>query len=243
MGESWYYLPDKWEYRRALSIMRDGARILDIGCGKGFFLERCREKGISAEGIELNSSAAQIARSKGFDVHEEMLEVFQMENRERFDTVCLFQVLEHVADPMGVIRQALACVKPGGILIVGVPNAAGLMGKLTQVPANTPPHHVSRWSPKTIEAMASSFGLAVESMQYQPFHDHLPGYLLQRHFSWLPKKVQNNWLMGHLLFLPTRILRRVKPDGTPSVPGHTVIAAMRKKESGVAPPKYLITGE
>ena len=131
MGESWYYLSDKWEYWQALSIMRNCTRVLDIGCGKGFFPERCREKGISAEGIELNSSAAQIARTKGFAGHEEMLEVFERSHCEYFDAVCLFQVLEHVADPMGLIRQALACVKPGGFLIVGVPNGAGLMGKQT----------------------------------------------------------------------------------------------------------------
>jgi SAM-dependent methyltransferase len=128
MGESWYYLSDKWEYRWALSIVRSCTRVLDIGCGEGFFLERCREKGISAEGIELNSSAAQIARTKGFAVHEESLEVFERSNRERFDAVCLFQVLEHVADPLDVFGNALACVKTGGILIVGVPNASGLMG-------------------------------------------------------------------------------------------------------------------
>jgi 2-polyprenyl-3-methyl-5-hydroxy-6-metoxy-1,4-benzoquinol methylase len=64
MGWNWYYLSEKWEYQVALADLRGVSRLLDIGCGLGYFIQHCEKMGINADGIELNSKAASIAKSK-----------------------------------------------------------------------------------------------------------------------------------------------------------------------------------
>lgn len=234
MGESWYYLADKWEYRKAAALIGPAMRVLDVGCGQGFFLEECRRRGAEAEGIELNSTAAAAGRAKGFEVHEEMLEDFANRHVAKFDVVSLFQVLEHVAAPVELAAQAFRCTTPTGRLIIAVPNMDGLVGKVDPVPSNVPPHHLSRWTTRSLQALAARLGASVECFLYEPAYDHLPGFLQERMFAWVPARVKQLAVFRYALVVPSKILRRLRPEGIPSVPGHTVIAVLRKQPVSAA---------
>ena len=72
----------------------------------------------------------------------------------RFDVVCAFQVLEHVADPLAFIAEAKARLNPGGLLFIGVPNRESYVGRLRDFPLDMPPHHVMRWSRRALAALA-----------------------------------------------------------------------------------------
>jgi len=228
MGSSWYYLPYKWEYQQALSDLKRGNKVLDIGCGQGFFLERCQDDGIVAEGIELNANAAAIARAKGFMVYEQMLDEFSDKHKDHYDAVCLFQVLEHLEKPVDVVSQALKCINPGGLLIIGVPNMDGILKKMRNLPANVPPHHVSRWTQKSLRSLAAKFDLKMVDIRFEPVYQHLPGFLQERFFNRLPSFLKRNKLWLALLYLPSRFLSLIKPKGLESLPGHTVYAIFKK---------------
>src|SRR6478609_2782070 len=60
----WNYKETKWEHDLALGLVEAGHRVLDVGCGRGSFLSRCLAKGARPAGIELNRSAAEVARSR-----------------------------------------------------------------------------------------------------------------------------------------------------------------------------------
>jgi len=227
-GSSWYYLEDKWEYQCALDDLPLGERVIDIGCGPGFFLERCRKRGLIAEGVELNPTAAAIARAKGFVVHEVLLGALSRTHRDAYDVVSMFQVLEHVEDPASTVADALACLRPGGLLIIGVPNAEGILGRMSQLPANVPPHHVTRWTPKSLAELARRFGLEFLSMKFEPCYRMLPAYFHERVFAWLPGSIRRNRLWRFVLYLPSRILSVLRPRGLDSLTGHTVYCALRK---------------
>ena len=73
-----YYLQEKWEFGEAMRCL-DGlakeARLLEIGCGTGAFLDRCRDAGFNqVRGLELNQRARQACRDKGHDVRDELME-------------------------------------------------------------------------------------------------------------------------------------------------------------------------
>ena len=103
---------------------RRAGRVLDIGCGRGHLLARFRRRGWEVFGTELTETAAAFAR----DVHHLPVQVGTMDEVRfpagHFDAVVLWHVLEHVPVPVRTLAAAARVLRPGGILMVAVPNAA-----------------------------------------------------------------------------------------------------------------------
>ena len=101
-------------------------RLLDIGCGYGFFLEAMHKRGWEVEGIELSKPAADIAgfRNCGI-IHAHAVE--EMEGMALFDVVTMFYVIEHVADPVTILKAVRKLLKPNGVLILRYPNTSPLL--------------------------------------------------------------------------------------------------------------------
>jgi SAM-dependent methyltransferase len=115
---------------RMLERLTDGRRILDVGSSYGFFLATAARRGWSAAGVELSAADAEYARC------EYQLDVFvgRLEQspypRGSFDVVTVRHVLEHVPDPVGLLAEARRHLKPGGVLLVAVPNLGSLPARL-----------------------------------------------------------------------------------------------------------------
>ncbi|MGZ8463014.1 MAG: class I SAM-dependent methyltransferase [Candidatus Deferrimicrobiaceae bacterium] len=104
--------------------MPDG-RLLDIGCGNGDFLARMRGKGWEVEGLEVDSEAVKSARSRhGLTIHHGALETWKLPDGS-FDAITANHVIEHVHDPIALIRECLRVLKPGGVLVLATPNING----------------------------------------------------------------------------------------------------------------------
>jgi SAM-dependent methyltransferase len=224
-----YYSRETWEHRQALNDLKECQSILEVGCGAGYFLERLKQQGKEVQGVELNAAAAAFARQRGVPVEASSIENFASNHRERFEAVCLFQVIEHVAAPLEFLSQAQTCLKSGGWLILCVPNMAGILAKMDPMVTNVPPHHVTRWTPKSLGFLANHFPLRLVALTYEPAYNFLRAYAQERlHHrrvpDWAAKQI---WRLG--LSLPSKLLRIVKPDGLKSLKGHTVYALFRKK--------------
>ena len=97
--------------------------LLDIGCGDGEFLLLCRDAGWSCSGIELSKQAAMRAAQKGLTVLSPNMLV-RGEWAQHFDVVTMINVLETVADPVMMLRQATTLLAPDGLVIVRATNGA-----------------------------------------------------------------------------------------------------------------------
>ena len=95
--------------------------MLDVGCNEGRGLEFYRDHGFSAEGLELNSKAADVARSKGFIVYDSTLEGFATE--KKYDVVVLSNVLEHSLDPGAMLQHIHRLLNSNGQLWISCPNS------------------------------------------------------------------------------------------------------------------------
>jgi len=116
-------------YRAWLAADGDGSfharrgrgRLLDVGCNEGRGLKIYRHNGFSAEGLELNSRAAELARENGFVVYETLLQDFRP--ADLYDVVVLSNVLEHSLDPKRMLCDISRILSPFGQVWISCPNS------------------------------------------------------------------------------------------------------------------------
>ncbi len=112
---------------------RGGGRVLDVGCGGGFLLERLAERAYSGVGIDLSPESVDIANARLKEIgaadrlHAEVGSAYEPPDGE-FDLITLTDVLEHLEHPRDCLRALRARLAPGGLLVVSTPNRRSLPG-------------------------------------------------------------------------------------------------------------------
>ncbi len=173
----WYYMDWKWEHQITSEIIKPTDKVLEIGCGRGGFLNRLKEMGTESVGLELNRSAAQAARARGLNVLDQSIQDHARENPEKYDVVCSFQVAEHIADIRPFMQASLDALKRGGTLIVSVPNNESLViARYPHYVANMPPHHMGLWDMKSLINLPKIFGIELANIILEPLQPYHRGF-------------------------------------------------------------------
>ena len=102
-----------------------GARLLDVGCAHGWFLDAARETGAVAIGVEPDDHVAAVPLARGLDVRTGYFPD-AVGAGERFDVITFNDVLEHIPDVRGTVEACAARLSAGGLLAINIPNARGL---------------------------------------------------------------------------------------------------------------------
>ena len=163
---SWYYNPDKQEFRIAAAYVSAGDAVLEIGAGRGLFSRQIT--GVSYTGLEFSPAAIQAAAADGIRLLAESVEHHAQANGGRYAIVCAFQVLEHVADPRSFLEAAVGCLRDGGRLIISVPGEDSFAQHAYWDVLNMPPHHVTRWTDACLRSVASLCGLRIAALVPEP---------------------------------------------------------------------------
>jgi 2-polyprenyl-3-methyl-5-hydroxy-6-metoxy-1,4-benzoquinol methylase len=145
------------------------ARICDLGCGNGDLLAKLRAHGFQVVGIEPSPFARQEVESKGIKVYEGTAESLPSSISESpFDVVVMTHVLEHCLDLKRTIRNALELVRPGGHVVIEVPNCASF-----QFAVRGPAwchfdvgRHVNYFTPHALETLIEKYGAGAETVRY-----------------------------------------------------------------------------
>jgi SAM-dependent methyltransferase len=104
--------------------VRGPGRLLDVGCGHGLLVDEARRRGWDASGLEVAADAAAFARSLGLSVREEPVEALDPSRDGPFEAIVLADVIEHLDDPVAVVRSCAALLAGGGALCVVTPDPA-----------------------------------------------------------------------------------------------------------------------
>ena len=142
-------------------------RVLDIGCALGLFLDMARAEGWGTVGVELSEFAAQWARNKlDLDVRTGTLRDVHLP-KNSFDVVTLWATIEHLADPIGTLREAHRVLKPGGLILITTGEVEGILDKLSKGLCYwyEPPAHLYYFSTRTLRAMLQKAGFRTLRVQ------------------------------------------------------------------------------
>lgn len=195
----WYYTPGKWEYDIALQHLLGCEAILEVGCGAGEFITRARsEKKLDVQGIDTNQEAVDKARRIGLSVEVMELRQAAAQWPGRYNAVCAFQVLEHVANPKDFLEWSCALLKSKGWLILGLPNAESFLKYQFNL-LDMPPHHMTKWSERVLKYLPDLFPLRLIEIRLEPlaeYHvaDYVKAYCSLYASRGVPKFFYPRWL-------------------------------------------------
>lgn len=222
-----YYIEGRWEHGKSASIINDNEFVLEVGSGSGYFLELLSRRKIDCVGLELNSKAAAEAREKGFTVQTQLLEEYAINNKEKYDVVCSFQVLEHITDPRSYLLNAIDVLRPGGRLIIAVPNNNPYIFKQDVFHTlNLPPHHAGLWNRETFEKIPDFFPLKLDTIFIEPLSEYKEWYNTQVRYL----KNKKSPLGSLLSIVPRPLYKMALSLLKNSIEGRNIIAVFKKSK-------------
>lgn len=202
--------------------------LLDIGCSTGQFMEIANQRGLNVCGLELNKLACEyVSNVLGLTVFNTKIEDVAI-SPDTFDICTLFGVLEHLPEPLAVLKQAVKLTRNGGLILSVVPNVYSLFHMIIQEKSVTfdGRNHLIYYSLDTIKALYEKAGLEV--IHSDTVLTGLPGIIRQVQFidhelesnekKYLPSKLKksiengilNNDILKYDLGLRIRIVGKVK---------------------------------
>ena len=154
------YQETKHEFDVARTLIKETDRVFEFGCGEGHFSKyiSC----VQYTGIELNSTATSLAIDGGLDVRNFCGSYVPKDSK--YDVICAFQVLEHLAEPAVALASWVDALEPGGRLILGLPNCDSFVSIMINNCLNLPPHHVTWWTPSTLQFLPKLLPIQVETI-------------------------------------------------------------------------------
>ena len=175
----------RWSTRRIVETFppwTGAGRLLDVGCATGKFLRLMTAVGWQVAGIELDAAAAAKARAVTPDIFvgDPLDAPFPP---QRFDVITSFHVVEHLPRPRATLTRMLEWLAPDGLMIVEVPNVAGIGGRLfgRYWSGLDFPRHLIHFTPATMTAMVERAGGRVVGVR----HRTKPRWLIRSVRHWL----------------------------------------------------------
>jgi SAM-dependent methyltransferase len=178
-GEAIYGSAIKSLARRITAFSPQPGRALDVGCGTGELLAALRQGGWTVQGVEPNATLASVGAKHSLASQSKsllltanaspLLEVFVGDlaaaafPSARFDLVVLWHVLEHLPAPLATLGEVRRVLRPGGVAVIGVPNAASLQARLLgrYWAAYDVPWHLTHFTPGTLGRLLEQTGFRV----------------------------------------------------------------------------------
>lgn len=159
-------------YERVLTLCKKG-KILDIGCGEGSFLRKFPTSSWQISGVEINKSLAKFAKThtKNATIITKPIESTRLP-KKNFDIITLWHVLEHLQNPVTVLRSLRKIISPNGYIVIEVPHGNSIYKSLFQKywQLLLLPRHLFFWTKKSLKYALNDAGFEV-------IHTSYPGIL------------------------------------------------------------------
>ena len=154
---------------QALRLIPPNGRVLDIGCGNGALLAELSKRGSWAlHGAEASQSGVELTRNRGFAVQfaDASVDLVSLFGQQSFDLIISVEVIEHVYDPRGFLRQARSLIRTPGRLVLTTPYHGYWKNLMIALLGKGDAHydplldggHIKFWSRRTLSAALMETG-------------------------------------------------------------------------------------
>lgn len=161
------YLATFTEDVRRIAEFTPSGRVLDVGCGYGYFLQCALDAGYDAYGIDLSPAAVKLAaeRYPGRVFCGALEEVPEIQDR-RFDVIFGSHLIEHLTEPGAFLETASRLLRPGGLVVLVTPNIKSLLARVSgsRWVSFKIPEHVSYYDPATITTLLTRGNFTVRAV-------------------------------------------------------------------------------
>ncbi|MDR0733907.1 MAG: class I SAM-dependent methyltransferase [Dysgonamonadaceae bacterium] len=163
-----YHLVQKTNTKNKIRLVErflpKGGKLLDVGCGAGYFLSVCKEGGMETEGVEVDAGARSKAESRVGRAIYPSLKAAEASGKQ-FDVITLWHVFEHLHDVRSSFAQLKSLLKPSGLLILALPNplSADAVHYGKHWAAYDVPRHLSHFSPQSINTLAGNHSMKLKT--------------------------------------------------------------------------------
>jgi 2-polyprenyl-3-methyl-5-hydroxy-6-metoxy-1,4-benzoquinol methylase len=144
---------------------RKNNRILDVGCGVGYFLQHAITKGWEVYGTEFTDAAIESCSSKGINMKQGTISTDWYE-KDSFDIITSFEVIEHINNPLDEVKNFYQLLRKGGLLYFTTPNfnCFERFWLKSAYSVICYPEHLCYYTPKTIDFLMKQVGLKKVSL-------------------------------------------------------------------------------
>lgn len=154
------------DIRRIAEFVPSG-KILEVGCGYGYFLQCALQAGYDAYGIDLSPTAVKWASERLPNrVFCGLLEEVPEIQEQQYDVIFGSHLIEHLVEPGAFLEQAGRLLRPGGLIVLVTPNIRSLLSRASgrRWVSYKIPEHVSYYDPHTIAALLNRAGFSVRAV-------------------------------------------------------------------------------
>lgn len=141
-------------------------KLLDVGCGIGYFLEEAKKRGWEVYGTEFTDEAVAICIQKGIYIQKGVLDPANYE-KESFDVITSFEVIEHINNPIEELTNFNKLLRKGGLVYLTTPNFNSLLRYRLKSAYNVIvyPEHLSYYTPSTLKQVFVKAGLTARRIE------------------------------------------------------------------------------
>ncbi len=199
-------------FRRRLGILAkylpQRGRLLDVGCADGYFLELARADGWEVMGLEISEEMARKASGR---LNIPIATSLDGLSPGELDAITMWEVLEHLPDPVAELRRLVQRLRPGGFLMLSTPNAGhwqALRAPETWT-AYRPPAHLVLFTADSLRLALEKAGLSIARIWKVSPLPPLPGWLQQATFPLARALADGSarpWMLALMLWRGVRLL-------------------------------------
>lgn len=189
-----------------VKLKKNQKKVLDIGCGFGFFLDVAKKKGLDVYGSELNNQCDKILKEKKIP----NLNLNELKNK-KFDLITLWTVFEHIINPNEFIKKIIKLLNKKGKILINVPNVNSLSARILHEKCSMfhGHQHLNFYSPDTLTKLLNKNKIKVTNMEtiisdidtvrnYLSYQSPYEDICTQEYFFLNPDKIHRK-LMGYTI--------------------------------------------
>jgi 2-polyprenyl-3-methyl-5-hydroxy-6-metoxy-1,4-benzoquinol methylase/Zn ribbon nucleic-acid-binding protein len=132
-------------------------KLLDVGCSYGYLVKTAHDLGWEAMGVDLSENAIDFSRNS-YAINVQVGDIYTVDTFDHFDFITMFDVIEHVRNPVDYLKKAYSLLNNGGYLIIGTPDVSHYKARNTSWSDYQPPKHLFYFDRNTLRRACEMAG-------------------------------------------------------------------------------------